>query len=109
MGPGSDWVRLVTASGDADAAPPGAGFGASFLNICADWLRFCAGAAMILSVPFEGRDCNGCLPGCKVAGRGAPGGSVIRRLLKTGEIEFNESGHREKPADDERRGAAIIH
>ena len=58
---------------------------------------------MIFSVPF------GCLPGCKVADRGASGGSAVRRLLKTGEIEFNEGGDREKPADDERRGAAVIH
>jgi hypothetical protein len=52
VGPGSNWVRLATAPGGAHAASPGAGFGASFLYPCADRIRFCAGAAMILSVPF---------------------------------------------------------
>ena len=103
VGPGSNWVRFIIASGGTDATLPGAGFDASFLNICVDWIRFCAGAAMIFPAPF------GCLSGCKVAGRGAPAGSVVGRLLKTGEIEFNEGGDREKPAEDERRGAAMIH
>ena len=126
MEPGSDWVRLVTAPDGADAAlagagsvlhfrtfkgigfdfvpapdraESGAGLGLGSVLHFVSWRRldsiFCACAAMVLSVPFKARDCDGCLPGCKVAGAEAPGDSVIRRLLKTGEIEVSQVGHRE--------------
>jgi len=82
-----------------DRAESGAGLGLGSVLHFVSWRRldsiFCACAAMVLSVPFKARDCDGCLPGCKVAGAEAPGDSVIRRLLKTGEIEVSQVGHRE--------------
>ena len=65
MGPGLDWVRLVTASAGADAALAGVGFGASLLY-------FLRGLADFVPAPDRCREWNRAWINCL---RPAPGGA----------------------------------